>query len=129
MNVINEEKWLNKTNNIAIPPLYGKDRIATNIKISKSRIGSKRSIESRIKQSKSISGENNPFFKKTHSIEFSKKQSLRQKIKQKGGTNSNAIAVSYNGIIYETIKEMMLATGLSYYKINKMIDALKIKKV
>ena len=90
-------------------------------KMRKARIGKTRSEESKIKQSKTTSGSNNHFFGKTHSEASRLKMSESKNGIYVGGGNPNAKAIFYNGIKYETKKEMTAKTGISLYVINKMI--------
>ena len=89
--------------------------------MSKSKLGKSRSKISVEKQRNSILGSNNPFFGKSHSESFRKKQSERQKLNQAGGKNNNAIMIKYKDTVFETIKNMSSSTGISYYNIKKMI--------
>jgi hypothetical protein len=93
MKVVINEKWLNKTDNKSIPPMYGLDNPATKSevrsKISYSvkqwyqnnhspNLGTTTSVLVKEKQSKAKLGELNPFYGKNHSKEnlqlFSDKQ-------------------------------------------------------
>ena len=88
--------------------------------MSKSKLGHIRSETSKIKQSKSVSGSKNHFYGKTHSDEFKIKQSETKKKNYIGSGNPNAKSIYYAGIIYDTMKDMYHATGISLYKIRKM---------
>lgn len=73
-------------------------------------------------------GENNPFFGKTHTDETKKRiiETRRNNgISYKGGKNPAAIKIEVFGIVYNTIKEAVLATGLSRDKVKKMGNVVK----
>ena len=92
-------------------------------KLSDLKKGVPRSKESREKQSKTMRGENNHFYGKTHSEEFNKRQSENKKITQKGSGNTNAKSVMYCGKKYSTMKEMSAETNISLYRIRNMIKS------
>ena len=139
LKVVKIEKWINKSDNVSICPEYAqlgrKNQIGkilsvlTKNKISKSRIGQKRSEKSKLKQSLSVSGEKNHFYGKTHTDIFKFEQSERQKIKQLGCMNNNAVSIKYNNKIYGTMKQFSEETSISYYLINKMLATKQIEKV
>lgn len=95
-------------------------------KIRKKSIGRKRSVESKLKQSRSVSGSNNHFYGKKHDTCAIEKMSELKVGIYSGGKNPNATRVSYDGIIYDSKSEMTNATGLSLYTINKMITENKV---
>lgn len=72
------------------------------IKISKTLTGKKKSLESKIKQSKSNSGKNNPMYNQTHTEEARNKISL-----------ANSKPVNINGIKYKSITEASKKLGVS----------------
>jgi hypothetical protein len=88
--------------------------------MSKSKLGHIRSEASKTKQSESVLGSKNHFYGKTHSDEFKTKQSENKKQNYIGSGNPNAKSVYYDGIMYDTMKDMYHATGISLYKIRKM---------
>jgi group I intron endonuclease len=67
------------------------------------------------------------YLSKEHALAFSRKdfkhsEKTKEKMseRRKGSQNANAKKVIINGITYESLKEASIATGLSYYKINKL---------
>lgn len=64
-----------------------------------------------------LSGDTNPMFGKTHSIEQRKKFSDDRKGRLCGRVTSKSVSI--NGVLYPTIKEAMLSTGISRYIIVK----------
>ena len=106
--------------------MYNKTHSKESIeKMSLAKVGKKRTIESRNKQSESVTGNKNHFYGKTHSNEFKLKQSIRQKEKQMGGNNNNAKTIFYQDKVYATMKDMVKETGISAYNIRKLIAANK----
>lgn len=101
----------------------------TKEKLRMKAIGRKRSETSKLKQSKSVEGNKNHFYGKTHSEEFCKKQSIKQKSAQLGPLNTNAKAVIYNNIQYGTMKDMSTQTGISLYNIRKMVNDGSVRRV
>jgi hypothetical protein len=69
--------------------------------------------------SEKYTGKGNPFYGKKHKKETI--EDLRKKIKPKfGKENPSSVTIKVYGVVYDTIKSAMKATGLSYKKINKI---------
>jgi group I intron endonuclease len=101
----------------------------TKQKMRNSKLGKSRSKNSIEKQRNTILGKNNPFFGKSHSEEFKKRQSERQRVNQVGGKNNNAIIIKYKDAVFETMKDMVSSTGISYYNIKKMIARKEVEMI
>jgi hypothetical protein len=89
--------------------------------IRKSAVGRKRSKESCLKQSETVSGSANHFYGKTHSDEFKRAQSLRKKVTQRGELNTNAKKIKYKEEVYGTMKEMSNHLDISLYRIRQLV--------
>jgi len=97
-------------------------------KIRKAALGRKRSIASRVKQSKSVSGEKNHFFGKTHGSEARLKMS-EAKRDIDGGKNPNAKKVSYQGKVFETMKSLKEHLNTTIHEVRKMIMTGEVRKI
>lgn len=120
------EYFYNKHNNNGVYRSLGPKSDQCKEKMREKAVGRKRSVLSRVKQSKSVSGVRNHFFGKTHSDEVKNKLSEIKKSNYTGSGNPNSQAVVYNNVLYETKKEMTEKTGISLYHINKMIELKEV---
>jgi hypothetical protein len=113
LKVIKDPKWINKTDNKSISPMYGADnpasRIAVKSKISESlkkwylnnsnpRLGKTTSQEVKEKQSRAKLKDLNPFYGKKHTFENLKSYSENQK-----GSNNSFFGKKHSN---ETIQKM-----------------------
>ena len=123
MNVIKDNRFINKSDNISIAlecSMY-KHTNETRLKKSMMRIGKKHSEETKTKIRQSNSGRKNLYLVGKKNPEHSKLMAYN---------TPNAKPVLYEGVVYNTKKEMMLRTGISLYNINKLIKtnlAIQIK--
>jgi predicted DNA-binding ArsR family transcriptional regulator len=106
-----------------------KHTIETKNKMSDAKMGYTRTLSSRNKQSKSVTGENNHFFGKTHSQKTREIMSEKKKELYKGSGNPNAQALKYNGIIYSTMKDLANELNVSNYWIRKMISNKQVLRM
>ena len=97
------------------------------IKMSQAKLGKKRSIESCLKQGKSVSGSNNHFFGKTHTDDVRKKLSSSKKKSTVGSGNSQALKLEYNGQIFMTQDDLAKELCTSIYNIRKMRRTGEVK--
>lgn len=88
------------------------------MKVSKSHKGKKRSDSHKNAISKSLIGKD---------CFWLGKKRPEHSLKLSGGGSPTAITVEYQGIVYETIKDMSSKTNISYYLIKKMINNGKVK--
>lgn len=95
--------------------------------LSKQKTGVKRSIESCLKQSESVSGNKNHFFGKKHNEESRKKMSEAKIGLYDGANNPKAKAIKYKNKVYGTMKDMNKATGISLYHIRKMVQSGQVE--
>lgn len=81
--------------------------------------GKSMSMDNKKKLSERNAGSGNPFWGKKHTPESLDK--MKKNIKKKyGKDNSSSVKIEINSVIYDTIKDAMKMTGLSYKKINKL---------
>lgn len=92
-------------------------------KMSLAKLGKKRTEESKLKQSVSVTGDKNHFYGKTHTEETKKKMSLAKKRRYLGEGNPRAKNITYNNILYPTLKECSKQTGISLYHLRKIINS------
>lgn len=123
MNVLNSERWLNKTNNKAIDPICAKHgwSIEARKKASLSHAGKKRSKSHKKAISDSLKGRRCDWL-------VGKKKPLHSK-KMKGENNPRSIQVMYNGNTYKTLKELSEKESISYHIIRKMINSQEIQQM
>ena len=103
----------------------------TKKKISESKLGKNRSLESRAKQSYSVKGDKNHFFRKTHSEEAKRKMTVDRK-SIIGGNNPNSVKINYEGVTFDSIKEFRQYHNLSKAETNKLIkngEAIKLRNI
>lgn len=123
INVIEDERWINKTDNRAIDPIcanHGWSETSRR-KASKTHTGMKRSESHKKSISDSLKGRHCNWL-------IGKKKPNHSK-KMKGENNPRAIQVVYNGKTYDTIKDLSKKENLSYYLIRKMINSQEITKM
>ena len=120
------EDFYNKHNNNGVYHALGPKSAECRKKIRDKALGRKRSIDSRVKQSNSVSGNKNHFYGKTHSDDTRKNLSRVKQVMYVGSGNPNAKSVIYDNVKYDTKKEMTRNTGISLYKINKMIETKEV---
>jgi hypothetical protein len=116
MKVVRADMWLNRTTNKGFDPKTCAQKWSetSRKKASDSHTGKKRSLDVGRKISEKLKGRDAYWLK-------GKKQ-LKHSAAMKGAGNPRAIKIEHEGIIYETLKSMSLATGMSYYIINKIIN-------
>lgn len=120
MKVIKNEKWINKTNNIAIDPscsLHGWNE-SSRKKSSISHKGKQRSQSHKNNLSLALKGRKCEWLIGKSRPEHSEKM--------KGKNNPRALVVFYNNRIYETLKDLSETENISYYLIKKMINNQEI---
>lgn len=128
VNASKDDKFYNKHNNNGVYSESGHSD-ETKSKISQSRIGMARTLESRKKQSETVSGKNNHFYGKTHSDEKKQKHSEFMKGRFAGSKHPCATPVKYNGIVYGTLKEMSAKTGLTISIVRKLVSTGEAEKI
>lgn len=94
--------------------------------LSEIKTGTTRSKSSKEKQSKAISGINNHFYGKKHTLKSKKVMSAKAKIRSSDGSNNNAKPVIYNSESFSCKKLLTKKYGMSLYIINKMIKSGEI---
>lgn len=125
-NAAKSKEFYNMHNNNGVYRSMGPKSEACKEKIKNSAIGRKRSVESRVNQSLSVTGQNNHFFGKTHTEQVRKRLSEQKKTQYLGEGNPNGKSVIYRGVRYGTKQEMTNKTGISLYLINKMIETKEV---
>jgi hypothetical protein len=139
INAAQNPLFLNRANGKAIPLEYsvnygkrniseqGRKRISETSK--KTRLEYGRTLESRIKQSKTLMGENNHFHGKSHSLETREKMSIAKRDIYMSGSNPNAKKVKIDNEIFETKVMASEKMGVSLYILNKMINEGKAELI
>lgn len=120
MNVLQSEKWINKTNNKAIDPfcaLHGWSEKSRK-KSSMSHTGKQRSQSHRDNLSLALKGRKCSWLNGKSRPDHSEKM--------KGKNNPRALVVFYNNKKYETLKDLSETENISYYLIKKMINNQEI---
>lgn len=120
MDVINDKKWLNKTNNKSIAPetaypIWSKE---SRKKRSESQKGVTLSAETRRKISLAHKGRKKPWLTGKKRPEHSEKLS--------GASGPAALSFEYKGKHYGTIREFQDDLGISYYIAKKIINTENI---
>jgi hypothetical protein len=125
-NAAKSDEFYNKHNNNGTYSAYGPKSDKTKEKMRNAKLGTHRSIETNLKHSKSISGELNHFYGKTHSDEVKALLSKIKKLNYIGEGHPSSIPLIYNGVRYVNKKEMTEKTGISLYMINRMIKTKEV---
>lgn len=126
VNASSSNEFYNRHNNNGVYHAMGPKSMESRKKMRDRAIGRKRSAESKLKQSNSVSGNKNHFFGKTHSDDIKATMSKVKMVMYAGGGNPNAKSVIYNDVTYDTKKQMTEKTGISLYCINKMIETKEV---
>lgn len=125
-NAAKSDEFYNKHNNNGTYRAYGPKSDESKEKMRNAKIGKRRSTETNLKHSKSVSGELNHFYGKTHSDEVKALMSKTKKLEYIGEGNPNSSPLIYNDVRYGTKKEMTEKTGISLYMINRMIKTKEV---
>lgn len=123
MNVLKDDRWLNKTNNKAIDPDCAKHgwSFAARKNASIAHTGKKRSESHRKAISESLKGRYCDWLIGKTRPDHSEKMS--------GKNNPRSIQVLYDGKIYDTLKDLSIKENISYHTIRKMINSQEIKQM
>ena len=121
LNVIDNDKWLNKTNNKAIPLSYSMHGWSEDSrkKMSETRTGMVHSSSTKKKISMAHKGREVPWLKGKKRPEHSRAMS--------GSGNSRALRIEYRDKIYGTLKEFALDIDISVYRAKKLININEAK--